>query len=157
MVLKICFKRESKISLFSPFNLESMSETIDITGRWLFSEDFGYGTDTGYADLEQMGSRISGTLQFAEQIEGEETFIVRQEIYGTLTGRIVSLKSKSCEILFNNQDIIYEMDSWKGRINNEGKITGDSIDDEGTTGKFVMERVNVQASGSSDDISFGIN
>jgi hypothetical protein len=49
------------------------------------------------------------------------------------------------------------MDSWKGRINNEGKITGDSIDDEGTTGKFVMERVNVQTSGSPDDISFGIN
>lgn len=134
-----------------------MSETIDITGRWLFSEDFGYGTDTGYVDLEQSGSRLSGTLQFAEQIEGEETFIVRQEVYGTVTGRIVSLKSKSCEILFSNQDIAYELDSWKGKINNEGKITGKSIDDEGTTGTFVMERVNVQTSGSSDDISFGIN
>lgn len=134
-----------------------MSDTIDITGRWLFSEDFGFGTDSGYVDLEQKGSRLSGTLQFAEQIEGEETFIVRQEIYGTVTGRIVSMKSKSCEILFNNQDITYELDSWKGKITDEGKITGNSIDDEGTTGRFVMERINVQTSGSSDDISFGIN
>ena len=134
-----------------------MSETIDITGRWLFSESFGYGTDSGYADLVQTGSRISGTLQFAEQIEGEETFIVRQEIYGTITGRMISLKSKSFEILFNNQDIVYELDSWKGKINEEGKITGNSIDNEGTTGNFVMERADVQTSGSSDDISFGVN
>jgi hypothetical protein len=134
-----------------------MSDTIDITGRWLFSEDFGYGTDTGYLDLEQTGSRLSGTLQFAEQIEGEETFIVRQEIYGTITGRTISLKSKSFEILFNSQDIVYELDSWKGKITNEGKITGNSIDDEGTTGTFVMVRVNVRTSGSTDDLSFGIN
>ena len=134
-----------------------MSETIDITGRWLLHESFGYGTDSGYADLIQTGSRISGTLQFAEQIEGEETFIVRQEIYGTITGRMISLKSKSFEILFNNQDIIYELDSWKGKINDEGKILGNSVDNEGTTGNFVMERADVQTSGSSDDISFGIN
>ena len=134
-----------------------MSDKIDITGRWLFSEDFGYGTDTGYLDLEQTGSRLSGTLQFAEQIEGEETFIVRQKIYGTITGRTISLKSKSFEILFNSQDIVYELDSWKGKITNEGKITGNSIDDEGTTGTFVMVRVNVRTSGSTDDLSFGIN
>ena len=149
--------RNPKISLFSPFNSEYMSENIDISGRWSFTENFGYGTDSGYADLEQDGTHLTGTLQFAEQIEGEETFIVRQEIYGNISGRIVSLKSKTCEILFNNQDIVYELDTWKGEINDDGKISGNSIDEEGTTGSFIMERIDVQTSGSPDDISFGLN
>ena len=149
--------RNPKISLFSPFNSEYMSENIDISGRWSFTENFGYGTDNGYADLEQDGTHLTGTLQFVEQIEGEETFIVRQEIYGNISGRIISLKSKTCEILFNNQDIVYELDTWKGEINDDGKISGNSIDEEGTTGSFMMERIDVQTSGSPDDISFGLN
>lgn len=134
-----------------------MDEVMDISGRWSFTENFGFGTDSGYVDFKQSGSELNGILQFAEQIEGEETFLVRQEIYGTINGRSISLKSNSCEILFTNQDIAYELDSWEGEISSDEKITGTSIDEEGTTGKFLMERMDVETSGSPDDISFGIN
>ena len=105
-----------------------MAENINITGRWKFEEDFGFGTDSGYAELTQTGTLVKGTLHIAEQIEGEETFIVKQEISGRIDGNKINLKSYSCEILFSDDDIHYELDNWEGEITPEGKITGKSQD-----------------------------
>jgi len=55
-----------------------MPEKINLTGRWRFEEDFGFGKDSGYADINQKGSHLKGVLRFSEQIDGEETFIVKQ-------------------------------------------------------------------------------
>jgi hypothetical protein len=133
-----------------------MSDKINITGRWKFQEDFGFGKDSGFAFLKQSGSRIKGILRFTEQIEGEETFIVKQEVSGQVEGNIIHLKSHSCEILFSEEDIIYELDTWIGEITPDGKIIGNSKDSEGTGGAFTMIRENIETFDLTDHY-FGLN
>ena len=57
-----------------------MPEKINLTGRWRFEENFGFGKDSGYAEINQKGKHLTGVLRFSEQIDGEETFIVKQEV-----------------------------------------------------------------------------
>jgi hypothetical protein len=133
-----------------------MSDKINITGRWKFQEDFGFGKDSGFAFLKQSGSRIKGILRFTEQIEGEETFIVKQEVSGQVEGNKIHLKSHSCEILFSEEDIIYELDTWVGEITPDGKIIGNSKDSEGTGGAFTMIRENIETFDLTDHY-FGLN
>jgi hypothetical protein len=132
-----------------------MTEKLNLTGRWRFEEDFGFGKDSGYADLNQSGDVLTGILRFSEQIDGEETFIVKQEVAGRIIGRKIDLKSHSCEILFSEEDIIYELDTWSGELLPNGKIVGSSIDSEGTGGAFIMERESYQTSDLADDHQFG--
>jgi hypothetical protein len=134
-----------------------MTEKINLTGRWRFEEDFGFGKDSGYAEIDQKGKQLKGVLRFSEQIDGEETFIVKQEVTGRIAGTKINLKSHSCEILFSDEDIIYELDTWKGEILPNGKIVGNSLDSEGTGGSFVMERESYETSDVPDDHQFGLN
>jgi hypothetical protein len=134
-----------------------MSDRIDITGRWKFQEDFGFGKDSGFALLNQKGTRVKGVLRFTEQIEGEETFIVKQEVSGRIDGNKINLKSHSCEILFSDEDIIYELDTWEGEIMPDGKIVGNSQDSEGTGGAFTMERQSYETSDLTDSRYVGLN
>jgi len=117
-----------------------MTEKLNLTGRWRFEEDFGFGKDSGYAELNQKGIHLKGVLRFSEQIDGEETFIVKQEVTGRISGTKIYLKSHSCEILFSDEDIIYELDTWEGDLLPNGKIVGNSEDAEVTGGYLVMER-----------------
>ena len=73
-----------------------MTEKINLTGRWRFEEDFGFGKDSGYAEIDQKGKQLKGVLRFSEQIDGEETFIVKQEVTGRIAGTKINLKSHSC-------------------------------------------------------------
>ena len=134
-----------------------MPEKINLTGRWRFEEDFGFGKDSGYAELNQKGIHLKGVLRFSEQIDGEETFIVKQEIVGRINGTKIKLKSHSCEIMFSDEDIIYELDTWKGELLPNGKIVGNSQDAEGTGGAFVMERESCETPNLKDDHQFGLN
>ena len=134
-----------------------MTDKIDITGRWKFQEDFGFGKDSGVAVLNQSGTRVKGVLRFTEQIEGEETFIVKQEVSGRIDGNKINLKSHSCEILFSDEDIIYELDTWEGEIMPDGKIIGNSQDSEGTGGAFTMERQSYETSDLTDSRYVGLN
>ena len=134
-----------------------MPEKINLTGRWRFEENFGFGKDSGYAELIQKGNHLKGILRFSEQIDGEETFIVKQEVAGRINGTKINLKSHSCEILFSDEDIIYELDTWEGELLSNGKITGNSKDSEGTGGAFIMERESYQTSNLTDDHHFGLN
>ncbi len=134
-----------------------MPGKIDLTGRWRFEEDFGFGKDSGYAEINQKGNHLKGVLRFSEQIDGEETFIVKQEIAGRIDGTKINLKSHSCEILFSDEDIIYELDTWVGELLPDGKITGNSCDAEGTGGAFVMERESYETSDLTGGHQFGLN
>jgi hypothetical protein len=134
-----------------------MSDKINLTGRWRFEEDFGFGKDSGYAEINQKGKQLVGVLHFSEQIDGEETFIVKQEVAGRINGNKVNLKSHSCEILFSDEAIIYELDTWTGELLPDGKIVGNSRDAEGTGGSFTMERENHKTSDLTKGHRFGMN
>lgn len=134
-----------------------MSRRIDLTGRWRYQEDFGFGKDNGFAELMQQGSKLMGELRFAEQIEGEETFLVKQEVTGNIHGNKIKIKSHSCEILFSDEDIIYELDTWEGEITPDGRIIGKSRDAEGTQGVFLMERADIENDPFTDKLQNRFN
>lgn len=134
-----------------------MSQQLDLSGRWIFKESFDYGTDTGFAEIEHDGNQVVGTIHVAEQIEGEETFIVRQDIKGHIHGRTIRLEGTAYEIPFYTEEIEYQLDSWQGTILSEDKIVGKSEDEEGTIGSFQMTREPIDVSDSDLNKYLGLN
>ena len=77
-----------------------MPEKINLTGRWRFEENFGFGKDSGYAEITQKGNHLRGVLRFSEQIDGEETFIVKQEVALTAQKSTLSrIHAKFCLVM----------------------------------------------------------
>ena len=64
----------------------------DISGNWIFSEEFECGTDKGFAEFIQNGERIEGYLEYEEIIEDELPFKVKQIISGNIDGNHIHLK-----------------------------------------------------------------
>ncbi len=114
-------------------------ETNNITGTWIYSEDFGFGNDKGKAVLKQDGKKVTGAFEYTERIDDEEPFEVRQMIEGDFDGELLEIKGVSVE-LSEGCDIVYNLDEWEGRLTEEGKIVGSSFDAEGLCGVFVLER-----------------
>lgn len=115
----------------------------NITGRWHFSEDFGFGKDKGFAVLEQQGDVVTGYVEFTESIEDEEPFGVRQHVEGTFDGSALDLKGIKIEMLEEDNHIEYHPDHWEGIMNVQGQLVGSSSDGFGTFGVFVMEKSDV--------------
>ncbi|QZE15429.1 hypothetical protein K4L44_06245 [Halosquirtibacter laminarini] len=111
-----------------------------IAGKWRFNEDFGMGSDTGYALLKVKDDQVVGKIKVTEQIEGDASFVVEHQIEGEVDGDSFRFRSVKSNILYSLEPIHYELDQWEGTFTEEGKIVGASIDDQGTCGVFVMER-----------------
>lgn len=113
---------------------------INLSGDWLFHEDFHYGSDEGTATLKQKGQELSGTMTFIETIEGESPFTVECIITGTCESKEVTLKSSQHRIVEGDTSIEYLSETRQGFINSQGQIIGSSIDEEGVEGVFVFSR-----------------
>lgn len=120
---------------------EATSILSKIAGKWSFNEDFGIGNDTGYAFFKVKDNKIVGILKVTEQIEGDASFIVQHQIEGTVEDNQFSFRSVASEVLYSIEPIDYELDQWEGTYTKEGKIVGSSIDDQGTCGVFIMEKL----------------
>lgn len=112
----------------------------DISGNWLFSEEFECGTDKGIAQFSQTGNIIEGYLEYDETIEDEEPFQVKQVVLGNINGNHIHLKG--IKALSPNGDQIndYNLDIMEGTLTHEGKIVGHSFDCEDICGVFVLAR-----------------
>lgn len=117
-----------------------MEKKFDITGKWLFSEEFDYGRDSGFAEFKVVNEQIVGFLEYVELIDGEDPFKIKQWVEGYLDGSLFYMKGVSYEILHGEEGISYNLDSWEGAITMEGKIVGSSYDNEEIFGVFVLER-----------------
>lgn len=113
----------------------------NITGRWSFNEDFGFGKDEGFAELTQNGENITGVLVYTERIEGDTPFRVQQEIKGTYSDQKLAIQGTAVEILDAEEEIEYHLDTWEGILNDKGQIVGHSYDDHECFGVFVMEKL----------------
>lgn len=117
-----------------------MNQEIDINGRWKYSEDFGFGTDEGFAQLKENNGQIHGFLEYTENIDDDEPFTIRQHVTGEIEDDKLYLNGISYEILNGDEDITYNLDTWEGLITSEGKIVGSTFDNEEVFGVFVLER-----------------
>lgn len=113
---------------------------MDISGKWLFSEDFETGVNSGFAFLDQEDDRITGRLELTEQLHDETPIHVVQEIEGLVMGGKIIFKGNEFKLMNGTEDCEYALDSWEGILNSEGKIVGSSIDEQGICGVFIMEK-----------------
>ncbi len=113
---------------------------INVSGKWLYSEEFDYGTDTGYAEFTQTGNQITGVIEYTENIDGEKPFRVRQEVRGEVNGSEIEIEGISVSFPDGDVDGEYNLDSWNGVVTAEGKIVGYSVDSEDINGVFVLWR-----------------
>ncbi|MGD9976337.1 MAG: hypothetical protein AB7S54_00175 [Bacteroidales bacterium] len=112
----------------------------DISGRWLFSEEFECGTDRGFAVLNQNGNLITGYLEYEECVEDEESFWVRQEVSGSIEGSKVKLEGIKAISPSGEELAGYNLDMLEGTYTHEEKIVGHSYDCDDICGVFVMNR-----------------
>ncbi|MRT92064.1 hypothetical protein [Ancylomarina sp. 16SWW S1-10-2] len=110
-----------------------------ISGRWSFTEDFGFGKDEGFAELTQEGENIKGVLVYTERIEDETPFRVQQEFKGTFKENKLEIMGTAVEILDSEIEIEYHLDTWEGILNDKKQIVGHSYDKHECFGVFVME------------------
>lgn len=113
----------------------------NITGRWSFNEDFGFGKDVGFAEFTQTGENISGVVVYTERIDGETPFRVQQNIEGTFDGNTLKITGTKVELLDVEKEFEYHLDTWEGILNANNQIVGHSYDNEECFGVFVMEEI----------------
>ena len=112
-----------------------------LTGKWLYEENYGYGSAKGELLLTQNGKILSGKIIFSENVEDEETFMIQEKLEGEITLNRIRLKATEYDIIHSDTEISYELDSWNGMLINETTIEGDSLDDQGVSGSFKFEKV----------------
>jgi len=112
----------------------------NISGHWLFSEEFECGVDKGVAYFEQNGNTIEGYLEYEETIEGEEPFLVKQTVSGSIKGNHLNLKGIKATSPDGTPINNYNIDILEGTYTHEGKIVGHSFDIEDICGVFVLAR-----------------
>ena len=112
----------------------------DISGKWIFNEEFECGTDRGFAFLTQKGTQITGYLEYEETIEDEEPFMVKQEIIGTFKRNKLKVEGKKATSPNGEELVGYNLDTLEGTFTHEGKIVGHSHDCDDICGVFVMSR-----------------
>lgn len=113
---------------------------IDLTGRWLFSEDFGIGTDSGWLTWIENNGVLDGEMEFTETVEGDASFSIRLKIKGTRMGDNVKFKALAILWLHTEEPMTYNLDKWEGVVNPQGIIVGSSIDADGVCGVFTLRR-----------------
>jgi len=112
----------------------------NISGHWLFSEEFECGVDKGIAQFLQTGNSIEGYLEYEETIEDEKPFQVKQIISGNIKGNHIHLKGIKALSPNDEQLNDYNLDIMEGTLTREGKIVGHSFDSEDICGVFVLAR-----------------
>lgn len=114
---------------------------MDLTGKWKYEEEYLYGKAKGELLLRQEGNRLSGKIIFTDEMQGEPSYMLQEEISGWVEDKRVKIKAENYDIIYSEQDILYELDSWLGTLVDENTITGRSKDAQGVSGKFTFTRM----------------
>ncbi|MPQ45455.1 hypothetical protein GCQ56_00400 [Marinifilum sp. N1E240] len=112
-----------------------------LTGKWIYEEDYGYGTAQGELLLVQKGKKLSGKIIFSENVDSSETFMIQEVIEGEIIKNRIKIKATEYDIIHADYDIRYELDSWDGMLINETTIEGDSLDNQGIAGSFRFSKL----------------
>lgn len=118
-----------------------MTQTINLSGKWKYTEDYGYGLANGELHLTQEGSKVKGKIIFTDSIHEEPSFMIQEFVEGMIIDNKFILDAVAWDIIHSENDIIYELDSWCGDILSDDLIKGKSIDDQGIEGYFEFEKL----------------
>lgn len=114
---------------------------MDLTGKWKYIENYGYGVAEGELYLKQEGENLSGRIVFTDKLEGEQSYMIQEFLEGNIEGCKVRLEAVEFDIIHSDYPITYELDSWFGMLVEENTIKGVSKDIQGVEGYFEFERM----------------
>lgn len=123
---------------------------MDLTGKWKYIENYGYGVAEGELYLRQTGNELTGRIVFSDRLEGENPYMIQEFLRGSLEGRKIRLEATESDIIHADFPIVYELDSWFGLLVDEHTIKGVSVDDQGVEGYFEFEK-------TAEDISLEVS
>lgn len=124
-----------------PNKIETMTtEKPDLTGKWKYGEEYGYGEAEGELFLEQEGDELTGRIVFTDRPKEEEPYMIQEFLTGRLDGRKVKIDAREFDVIDSSRPVYYELDSWFGILVDDTTILGVSMDDQGVEGHFIFER-----------------
>lgn len=115
---------------------------MNLTGKWKYFENYGYGVAEGELYLKQKGKQLSGRIVFTDRLKGEAPYMIQEFLEGKLDGRKVHLESKEFDIIHADYTVNYELDSWFGLLVDDMTIKGVSVDDQGIEGYFEFGQID---------------
>lgn len=119
---------------------------MDLSGKWRYSENYGYGVTEGELFLRQEGESLSGKIVFTDKLKGESPYMIQEFVKGNIKGRRVRLKAVDFDIIHADFTIDYELDCWFGLLVDNTTIKGVSVDNQGVEGHFEFSKLNENAS-----------
>lgn len=114
---------------------------MELTGKWRYREEYGYGMTEGELVLTQEGEQLAGRIIFTDRMDDEEEYMIQEFVRGWVRDRKVKLEAYEYDIIHSEHEVVYELDCWFGILLDEGTIKGISEDDQGVEGYFVFERM----------------
>ena len=114
---------------------------MELTGKWRYREEYGYGMTEGELVLTQEGEQLSGRIIFTDRMDDEEEYMIQEFVRGWVRDRKVKLEAYEYDIIHSEHEVVYELDCWFGILLDEGTIKGISEDNQGVEGYFVFERM----------------
>lgn len=121
-------------------------KSMDLTGKWKYIENYGYGVSEGELYLKQTGEELSGRIVFTDKPEGAESYMIQEFLSGKIEERKVKLEAVEFDIIHSDFPISYELDSWFGVLVEDTIIKGVSVDGQGVEGYFEFEKMETVSS-----------
>ena len=118
---------------------------MNLTGKWRYSENYGYGVTEGELYLRQEGETLSGRIVFTDRLKGEAPYMIQEFVKGNIEGRKVKLEAVEFDIIHADFAITYELDCWFGLLVDDSTIKGVSVDDQGVVGHFEFSKMEESA------------
>lgn len=67
---------------------------MELTGKWRYQEEYGYGMTEGELVLTQEGEQLSGRIIFTDRVDDEEGYMIQEFVRGWVRDRKVRLEAK---------------------------------------------------------------
>lgn len=117
----------------------------DISGEWEIEEEYARGTTSVVAEIFQTGNSVRGVFIITDRTNAGEEFIIKESVSGMIRAGLVRFEGKSYQLVKGTIQG-YSLDTWDGRITDEGTIEGTSVDADSVSGNFTMRRRTVEHS-----------
>ena len=78
---------------------------MDLTGKWKYKEDYGYGVAEGELFLKQEGDELSGRIIFTDKLNDDEAYMLQEFLIGSLEGHKVKLDAEEFDIIHSEHEV----------------------------------------------------
>ena len=80
---------------------------MELTGKWRYQEEYGYGMTEGELVLTQEGEQLSGRIIFTDRVDDEEGYMIQEFVRGWVRDRKVRLEAYEYDIIHAEHEVCY--------------------------------------------------